>query len=219
MKEKFSIENKEQKASKEVLPEKFEALVVLGEGWRERPPKKADKDWPLRLSIESKMSALAAGEMFKAGLTDKIIFSTGKTAGKRWPSEAKIMSDYLKKNYSIIPDDAIVLEKESIDTVENAEMVAEIIQKHKIKNIALMAPRYHLKRSVNIFKNYGMEIHSFPPEEMIKKRSPHYEKFVENYLKSGRVRKKKIKEAALRSLLVIDAKGKIPRIITKRREK
>jgi len=47
----------------------------------------------------------------------------------------------------------------------------------------------------------------------------HYEKFVENYLKSGRVKKEKIKEAVLRSLLVIDSKGKIPRIITKRRGK
>ncbi|MBU2564600.1 YdcF family protein [Patescibacteria group bacterium] len=218
MKEKFSIENKEQETFKEILPEKFEALVVLGKNWREYPPKKANKDWPLRLSIESKMSALAAGEMFKAGLTDKIIFSTGKTAGKYWPSEAEIMSDYLKKNYSI-PDDAIILEKESIDTVENAEMVAEIIEKHNIKNIALMTSHYHLKRSVGLFNDYGMEVHSFPSEEMIKKRSSHYEKFVENYLKSGRVKKEKIKEAVLRSLLVIDSKGKIPRIITKRRGK
>jgi len=206
----------EEELSRETLPEKVEAVIVLGKNWRAYPPKNASEEWQLHLSIESKMSALAAGEMFKEGLTDKIIFSGGRTAGKDRSSEAKAMWDYLKKKYPDIPDKIIALEEESLDTAGNAEEVLKILQQYNIQDVALMTAGFHLPRAKKLFKEFGIETQGVPSEELLKKRSKHYERFVEKYLESGQVKTKGIKEMILRTLLFIDAKGKLPRLLTKK---
>ncbi len=104
-----TLENSSEYDTPREVPEHFDALVVLGKNWREYPPGKEPQKFKLRLSIESKMSVLAAGEMFKEGLIDKIIFSTGKTAGKEYPSEGEEMIKYLKERYPDIPEEAIIL--------------------------------------------------------------------------------------------------------------
>ena len=81
----------DQSPPREREPRKFQAVIVLGKNWREYPSEKPTQDWKLRLSIESEMSALAAGELFKQGRTERIIFSGGRTAGKDLPSEAAAM--------------------------------------------------------------------------------------------------------------------------------
>src|SRR3989338_3187317 len=199
------------------LPDKFQAVIVLGKDWREYPPEiPPPETWKLRQSLESKMSTIAAGEMYKSGLTDKIIFTTGNSPGEKWQPEAETMKQLLQKKYPDIPDEDIIVEGESIDTFENAERVAPILEKHGFQNVALLTVGFHLERAEKIFENMGISVHGFPSEEILKKRSPHYKKFVERFLSSGRVKKEKIKEAILRGLLVIDTKGKIPRAYTKR---
>ena len=209
-------ENLEVSENISILPEKFQAVVVLGKNWREMPPKIKPENWKLHLSLESKISAIAAGEMYISGLTDKIIFSTGKTAGIDYPSEAEAMQNLLKMKYPKIPDDAIILEDKSIDTIDNVDHVALILEMYNLQNIALITVGFHIERSKKIFKNAGIDVHGFPSEEIIKKRSEHYKKFVDNFLSSNRVRVENMKEAVLRGLLIIDVKGKIPRIIAKR---
>ena len=200
----------------EGLPEKFQAVVVLGKNWRERPPKNTQGKWKLHLSIESKMSAIAAGEMYTSGLATKILFSGGRTVGADWPSEAGAMQEFLKKKYPDIPDDDIMLEEEAIDTIDSAERVDRILQEHGFQDIALLTVGFHISRSEKIFQDRGIAVHGLPSEEMLKKRSLHYEQFVGNFLASKRVRMEQWKEKILRGLLVIDTKGKIPRMVTQR---
>lgn len=217
-----SLNKKESEPSKEGLPEKFDALVVLGRIWR--PPEGATIERGIHVSLEGKMRTLAAGEMYRAGLTDKIIFSGGKTGGKEWPSEAESMAEYLKKKFPEIPNEAIIMESESFDTPENAEKVKAILEKYGINKIALETSGFHLKRSVKLFENQGLKVAGFPAEEFLEKRtsgvrsqksSPaNYEKFVEKFLGSKRQKWENIKEAILRNLLIIDSKGRIPRILT-----
>jgi uncharacterized SAM-binding protein YcdF (DUF218 family) len=210
------------------VPEHFDALVVLGKNWRAYPPTNDSGEFKLRLSIESKMSALAAGEMFRAGLINEIIFSSGKTAGRNYPSEAMAMKDFMLSKFPDIPDVAIVLEETSIDTPQNAEEVAKIINADpRLKKIALMTIKSHMLRSVRLFKEFGMDVKQFPSEDQLKKRdgkanektgmhSQHYRSFLRAYSKSGRAFKERAVEFILRNLLYIDSKGKIPRILTKK---
>ena len=219
-----NMENKESFELKEGLPEKFDALVVLGRAWR--PSADTTKEQGHHLSMEGKMRTLAAGEMYKAGLTGKIIFSGGKTAGKEWPSEAESMAKYLKKKFPEISDEVLIMEKESFDTPENAEKVKALLEKYGINKIAVTTNGFHLERSRALFKNQGLEVCGFPAEEFLQKRistvrdsksqPSNYQKFVETYLGSKRQKLENIKEAILRSLLIIDAKGQIPRIISSR---
>jgi uncharacterized SAM-binding protein YcdF (DUF218 family) len=202
----------------ERIPEHFDALVVLGKNWRQYPPHptaEQSESFNLRLSIESKISALAAGEMFESGLIDKIIFSGGKTAGKQYPSEAEEMMKYMKEKYPDIADELVLLEKESIDTADNAERIAELLKENPtLHKIALMTVGFHLARAEKLFEEFGIETTGFPSEEELKKRSPHYEQFVTSYLKSGRVKFKERKEAIVRGLLSIDTRGKLLRKVT-----
>lgn len=201
----------ETKENKE-MSEKFDALVVLGRIWRPSVDAKIGRGH--HLSHEGKMRTLAAGEMFKAGFTDRIIFSGGKTAGQKWPSEAESMYKYLRKKYPEIPEEALLLEGGSFNTQENAERVSKILEKYNLERAAILTNDYHLARSQKIFEQHGMKVAGFTAEEFLKKRKskagiPHYEKFVEEFEKSAHVKWENIKEAILRGLLRVDKEGKI----------
>ncbi len=211
-----SPQNQIEPESSKELPKHFDALVVLGRNWREYPGGKSPEEFKLHLSVESKMSAVAAGEMFRQGLVETVIFSGGKTAGQKFPSEAAAMAEYLKKKYPEIPERAIVLEEESIDTPENAEQVARMVQNNlELKTIALLTGNIHLPRAQALFKEFGVETHPFPAEDELKGISKEYEQFIEAYSKlSLEGVTAQVREWVLRSLLWVDPKGKIPRVVT-----
>lgn len=201
----------ETKEAKE-MPEKFEALVVLGRIWRPRGDDKPERGH--HLSHDGKMRTLAAGEMFKAGLTDRIIFSGGRTAGQKWPPEAESMFKYFRKKYPEIPEEALLLEGESYNTQENAERISRILERYNLERVAILTNDYHLARSQKIFEQHGIKAAGFRAEEFLKKRKPetgkpHYEKFVEEFEKSAHVKWENIKEAILRGLLRVDREGRV----------
>lgn len=198
------------------LNKKYGALVVLGKNWKEYPPKNLPKNWQIQLSVDSKMSSLAAGEMFKRGNISKIIFSSGKTAGNQWLSEAEAMWKYTKRKFPMIPDQVVILEEDSIDTAGNAEKVGDIIQKYEIQNIALLTVDFHLARSKKIFMNRGMKVDCFASEQVLQECSPAYLDFVRQYKMSTRLKLEKAREAILNVLFYIDPKAKISRILAKK---
>ncbi|MBI3442352.1 MAG: YdcF family protein [Candidatus Sungbacteria bacterium] len=174
--------------------------------------------------MEAKIRALAAGEMLQNETVEKVIFSGGKTAGMAYPSEAAAMREYLKKRYPNIEEDRVLLEEGSIDTIENAKKIADLLERYGLDNfILLLTSEWHLKRAQKVFENQGIETKPLPAEELIasrgQKSSAHepYKKFLERYRSSSRVKIKKINEAILRALLVVDPEGKIQRRITQRR--
>ncbi|KKU52748.1 MAG: hypothetical protein UX74_C0009G0026 [Parcubacteria group bacterium GW2011_GWA2_47_10b] len=199
-------------------PEKLGALIVLDRIWR--PDEKDSPEHGFHLSQDGKMRVLAAVEMYKAGLVDKIIFTGGKASGEQYPSDAESMRRYFLKKYPDIPEDKIILEEESLNTQENAEGVGAILEKYGIQNAALLTNSYHLDRAKKIFENQGIEVSGFPAEEWLSKRRSkmginHYEKFVEQFMESKHIKWESMKEKILSGLLTIDRKGKIPRAITR----
>ena len=210
-----SRKGREERAE-EKPPDQFQAVIVLGKNWRRYPPKGAPEDWRLHLSIESKMSALAAGEMHRSGCADTIIFSTGRTAGTRWPSEARAMKNFLMQRYAGIADDAVILEEDSIDTIGNAEEVLKILETLGTEKVALLTVGFHLERSKNIFEKMGIAVVGFSSEEFLCKRSRHYEAFVARFLGSARVKVETVKETILGGILMVDPRGKGLREVTTR---
>lgn len=192
----------------EKIPDHFDAVIVLGKNWREYPKTNTRPD-DLKLSIESKMSAIAGAEMIRAGLADKIILSTGKTAGQEFPSEAEAMRDYIVKKYENISTKDILIETQSKDTHGNAEEVLKIIQEHNLKTLALLTVGFHLERAEQIFNNHNIDTFPFPSEDFLLQRSSHYQKFVTDFQKSSHIQVEQIKEWILRHFLILDPKGKI----------
>jgi len=170
----------------------------------------------LKLSLDGKMRTTAAGELYEEGLVQRIIISGGKTSGEGLPSEAEIMSNYLARHFSI-PEGIITREDESIDTMENIKRVKKILEKEKLKGqLVALSNQYHIKRIKKILTTSGLYADMVSAEDVLLKRSEHYRTFLKKYVGSCETKIKKIKEAILCGLLIIDPKGNIPRKIAKR---
>ncbi len=176
------------------IPQKLDALIVLG--------KNIGVDWTpdnireqkFHLSPHSRINVLAAGILFKAGVSNRIIFSTGKTAGKDTPSEAEAMKRHLLRIFPSIPENAITLEENSLNTYTNAAQVKRIMEQQELEEIGLVSVGFHLKRAAYLFKQAGISLdprNILAAEEILRQRRPGY---VERYLKSDLVAKENEKE-------------------------
>lgn len=130
----------------------YDTVIALGKNW------KHPLTDPIELSIESCITTLAAAILFKQGTVKSILFSTGKTAGKHYPSEAEAMYAYMRKYFSkdVIPDNACILETTSFDTLGNAVEVKKLLKEHTLQSTVLLTIGYHLPRSVHTFTSQGI---------------------------------------------------------------
>lgn len=212
--------------AREELPGHFEALIVLGKNWRKVPDAKMSPDTDrIHLSLESKMTARAALEMYLDGKTDKIILAGGKTAGKDWPSEAQAMADYMTKIYRAhlgqkdrdhskettdemisLFNQSLIIEDQSIDTKTNADEVSRILTEHNLNNAALITVGFHLGRAEQNFQEQGIEAQGFKSEDVMKQYTPElYERFYEHqYQNSPREIKQRVLEAIVKKFLTLN---------------
>jgi uncharacterized SAM-binding protein YcdF (DUF218 family) len=198
----------------------LDAVVALGKNWDFSIEGKR-----IYLSLESKLTALAAAELYVRKKVKKIIYSGGETAGlgingKPFPSEAEEMKKFIRIFFKKdeIPDKEIILEEKSIDTAGNAEEVGKIIKAKKFENIGLLTVGFHLPRAKEIFKNHKVSITEyFSSEEVLKNKNLYYDNLINDYYWSTKYLTEIVKEAVgLGLVYTIDPKGKILREITSR---
>jgi uncharacterized SAM-binding protein YcdF (DUF218 family) len=183
--------------------------IVLGKEFRKFNGKPV-------LSMEAKMTAIAAGEIYKFGLVSLLIFTGGRTAGPEHPSEAEAMAAYCVKRYGI-PPEAIILEDAAFDTITNARFVKTIILSKGIRELPMLVSRaYHLPRAEGIFFREDLKTIPVYVESMLSLRSSRHCELAEKYMYSLRYRLIKAKEYLLRLQLVIDPEARIQRFITRR---
>jgi uncharacterized SAM-binding protein YcdF (DUF218 family) len=183
-------------------------LVALGKNWKRGPG---------GLSIESKMSALAAGEIWTRGGASLLILSGGRTGGRRRPSEAEAMWALMLRCSCLrgIPESAVVLEDRAIDTAGNAEEVGRILSELGVSEAAILTVGYHLPAARQLFESFGVRVTAaIAAEEVLGGRSRHYGRFLSRWRVSRRVRVERGKELARRALLRVDPKGRVLRVIT-----
>lgn len=211
--EDFQTPEEKPVESGEDLSDNYPALLVLGGGFIQTADNKQN-DTP-KLSLESRMRTLAAGEMFKSGLIDKIIFSGGKTGGNNNPSEAEAMRSFLLSKYPQIKEQNIILEENALETSENMRNIKEILDKNGLDEAVVLTSEAHLARAIILAKKNEINVVSdATAEEEIISRSPrHYQKFVEKYSASTGHKISQIREFLLRSLLVVDRRGRIPQFL------
>lgn len=212
--EKGSAEHGEQFWEK--IPN-VDAVVVLGQGM-----KLNERGEPVP-SLESKMRAIAALELFGQGKVNKIILS-GNARRKGYPANVTIAG--LMKQYLIergIPEEAVVTETGSKNTAENLENSLKIIESEGLKKILFETNEYHIPRARqllnNILEKHGLHLDeaSFvSAEKLLKERSEHYDELVSHYEFPDSLKKaptetlKKILREFLRKMLIyIDRDDKI----------
>ena len=161
------------------------------------------KPFNLRLSIDSKIAAIAAGMIWEAYAQKQekppmLIFSTGKTAGKEWPSEAEAMLEYMKARFPKIPEEHIRLEELSYDTPGNILQSKKIIEESGYKNVGYLTIGYHLPRVATLMDYYDLPIMAIhPTEQIVSQRSKRHSKFIDNRIHSNEWKKQKKVEALL----------------------
>ena len=169
----------------------------------------------LDLSPESKITALAAGVLYKEEIGEKIIFSGGHTKGPTRESEARKMQELIRNKFPDIPEEDILMEETSLDTAGNAFAVKKVLPENS--KVILLSFAYHLPRARRIFKNFGIipeEVYA--SDKVLKKLSPIYDNFI-NKFTFLRKAQKFIREAICLPLAyTLDPKGKFLRIITMR---
>ncbi len=92
--------------------------------------------------------AKKAVELYKNGWARRIIFA-GAAADTSGPSNAETMRRIAID--SGVPRSAILIEKHSTNTIENARNVAEIIDENNWHDVILVSENYHLRRAGLLF--------------------------------------------------------------------
>src|ERR1700741_1299105 len=127
------------------------AILAHGKNWELPVPPDPAK---LQLSIESEITAEAAGTLYGNGIGDLIVFSGGFTAGQAYPSEAAKMGEALRSQFteSQIPRSKVVLEEDSYDTAENLVNAKELMSELDVDSFILLSVGYHLPRVKKLAK-------------------------------------------------------------------
>jgi hypothetical protein len=138
---KRTEETMEEKLNVEVpanLPAKDHAIVILGYALGEDASMKP----PL---IERLKAGLAIAKKYP---NSKIIVSGG--VPKQGITEADAMSKWLISQG--IPNERILLESNSTDTVENGLFSTAILEKENLKDITLVTSASHIRRALTVFR-------------------------------------------------------------------
>lgn len=207
--------------------DKLFVVVALGKNWAEYPPANPPAGWELQLSRDSKVTALATGVLAECypGIK-KIIFVTGHTAGKSWPTEAEVMHKYASDYFPVLRGNKVLCETESIDTAQGAEKVRTILAKRNLLDevVVLLTVGYHCKRALKIYKNFGFKnIIYYKSDKFLAQNldsvhgSSVCRRILKDYRKYSLWRKFKkwLEESVLRVVLIFDPYGRRLRYIAK----
>jgi uncharacterized SAM-binding protein YcdF (DUF218 family) len=133
----------------------YDAIVVLGGAVRgARPPALPDPD----LS-DAADRVWHSARLFKRNVAPRIILSGGTPEGDSATSEAAAMRLFLLDLG--VPDDRIVLEGRSINTIGNIRGVRAIVGDGRV---ALITSSYHMPRAMRLAKLGGLNAAAFPTD-------------------------------------------------------
>jgi uncharacterized SAM-binding protein YcdF (DUF218 family) len=101
-----------------------------------------------------------AVQLFKAGKAPRLLVTGGAPPGAR--TEAEIMSDLLQ--VMGVPASAILQERESRDSHDNAVYTAAMLEGLGMKKILLVTSAFHMRRSEALFAGRGLEVIPAPTD-------------------------------------------------------
>ena len=119
---------------------------------------------PLPPRVESQLGGnrvLHAFRLYRAGKAKLIVASGGNVFHQsRVKAEAVYISDILKEWG--VPESAILVERHSRNTHENALETQKILNEHQIDRILLVTDAFHMPRAFSTFQRTGLEVVASP---------------------------------------------------------
>ncbi|MFT3926212.1 MAG: YdcF family protein [Myxococcales bacterium] len=123
----------------------YDAVIVLG-GFLGR-----DLDYGYALS-EPGERLLRGFEAFRSGKTSLVILSGGGFGDE---VEADLMAKLLTEWG--VPRDRLLLDRDSLNTRENALGVQRIVERHGLRRLLLVTSAFHMQRALDCFRALGLE--------------------------------------------------------------
>jgi uncharacterized SAM-binding protein YcdF (DUF218 family) len=129
--------------------EAFDAIVVLGH----RPPVDAHG-----LEYETRVRVERGIALYRAGRAPRLLFTGGPSTPKT--VEADVMAEYAEAHG--VPAGAILRERASRDTIENARFSVALLREHlaldRAPRVLLVTSDYHLARAVRLLQCAGADV-------------------------------------------------------------
>jgi len=100
-----------------------------------------------------------AVSLYEEGFVEKLIFTGGKTEGSD-VAESEVSRDYAMQLN--VPEEAILIETESMVTEENFLYAHEIADEYGMDDFLVVSDPLHMKRALLMAKLAGIEAHSSP---------------------------------------------------------
>ena len=98
--------------------------------------------------------------LYQRGHIEKIIISGGNALDEKYSEAAFLRKYFLEAG---IPDSNILVEKFSVNTIENSRFVKQLADSIQLNDTSLLiTSAFHIPRSVEIFTNAGLKVKPFP---------------------------------------------------------
>jgi uncharacterized SAM-binding protein YcdF (DUF218 family) len=128
-----------------------QALVVLGGGI----------EVPQQAGAQPNLGAAAdrmwhAARLYKAGKAPLVVLSGGLAFEDGLMSEAASMRAFMRD--LDVPDSAMLLEEQSVNTRQNAQFTTALLRERGISQIVLVTSALHMRRSVLLFEVQGLKV-------------------------------------------------------------
>lgn len=191
------------------------AIVVLGKNMGIGSSPRDIRRNDLHLSQESIFNVLATGAIYR-GYKERdeavdIIFSTGKTAGRKFDSEAAAMAKYFRSEFPDIYEGVtIILEEKSKDTGGNARKIRKLVKRNKYEEVILITVGYHLENAETLFERNGIPIiGGIASEDIVSENLEAKKEEVASWKESEKVKREKKKEQLRKKILIFDRKARV----------
>jgi len=110
-----------------------------------------------RLSEDTVQRCFEGAALYHAGAAPKILLTGGKVnPADEGPQLADAMLDLMKRLQ--VPGDAMLLERNSRSTYENAVETSRILKEHNVGRIILVTDAAHLPRASGCFRAQGIDV-------------------------------------------------------------
>ena len=128
-----------------------QAMVVLGGGVS--PPSGKATDINLGAAADR---VWYVARLFHAGKAPLLLLSGGSDPQRHAFSEARAMAIFLQDLG--VPEQALVLEEASRNTLENAAFTAQLLNERGIRHVLLVTSALHMPRALALFAAQGLQV-------------------------------------------------------------
>ena len=149
-----SLEDDYRPKAMSVLPE-TDAIVILGGATR------GDTHLSTMADLNTAADRITHGlALYQAGKAPLVLLTGGSTTGSR--PEAEQLRDYLE--LMGMPRSALLLERQSLDTRQNAQYSKVLLEARGVRKITLVTSAYHMRRALPLFERAGFEVIPAPTD-------------------------------------------------------